>query len=202
MQSVKMDAGTAAQKTAEDRSEYDALIERWNHLKPAQRERRADECAGEGHTWIKATLSGTTVYIVCAHCLKRQSSPASDPDPNDMASGPDPFQVWSQHTRDGQHWTLNWRHLPAHPKWGASDQRRYTMQEIATELGTKPGTIYGWMREGFLRDGRPGPGHRTGYSSGFLAEARAIHAWLQLYPRGPLENLRDEMYPEDDEDET
>lgn len=77
----------------------------------------------------------------------------------------------------------------------------YTLQWVASEVGVSPETIRSWMKKGLLPHGRPCRGCRNGYSSEFLYAARCVRNWLDLYPRGPLDNLRDQLYPEPDEDE-
>ena len=75
----------------------------------------------------------------------------------------------------------------------------YSLEWIASEIGVKPSRIRKWIELGYLR-GAPGSGAREGYSSEFLAASRALYAWLQLYPRGPIENFRDRLYPEEDDE--
>jgi DNA-binding transcriptional MerR regulator len=74
----------------------------------------------------------------------------------------------------------------------------YTMEWIASDLGVSKKTIQSWITKGLLRG--PGRGNPY-YSSEFVAAARCVHQWLQLYPRGPLENLRDQMHPAPEEED-
>lgn len=76
----------------------------------------------------------------------------------------------------------------------------YTLDWVASEIGVSPRTIRSWIEKGLLRGG-PAKGSRDGYSYQFVDQAMVIHEWLQLYPRGPLENLRDMLYPEPDEED-
>lgn len=76
----------------------------------------------------------------------------------------------------------------------------HSLEWVASEVGVKPRRIVSWIEKGLLRG--PGCGSRDGYSSEFVYAAKCVYQWLQLYPRGPLENLRDQMHPEvDSEDE-
>jgi len=76
----------------------------------------------------------------------------------------------------------------------------YTLEWVASEIGVSPHTIQSWIKKGLLRNG-PARGSRDGYSHEFVSQALIVHEWLQLYPRGPLENLRDMLYPESDEED-
>lgn len=75
----------------------------------------------------------------------------------------------------------------------------HSLEWVASEVGVTPRCIVSWIEKGLLRG--PGRGARDGYSSEFVAAARAVRAWLELYPRGPLENLRDLLHPEPDDEE-
>ena len=76
----------------------------------------------------------------------------------------------------------------------------HTLQWVASEVGVSPHTIRSWIAKGLLRNG-PRERSHEGYSYEFVDQCLIIHEWLQLYPRGPLENLRDILYPEPDEEE-
>ena len=73
----------------------------------------------------------------------------------------------------------------------------YTKEEVAAALDVPWERVRYWVRRGYLR-GAPGRGSREGYSSEFIAAARAMQAFLDLYPRGPLENWRDRYSPPPD----
>lgn len=78
----------------------------------------------------------------------------------------------------------------------------YTLQQVATEVGVTPRRLRSWIAKGLVRG--PGQGCGAGcdrYSSEFVAAAKCVHQWLQRYPRGPLQNLRDELHPEDEDDD-
>jgi hypothetical protein len=75
----------------------------------------------------------------------------------------------------------------------------YSLEWVASEVGVPPRRIEEWISKGLLP--RPGRGKRDGYSHEFVLQALVVHEWLQLYPRGPVENLRDILYPEPEEDE-
>jgi DNA-binding transcriptional MerR regulator len=72
----------------------------------------------------------------------------------------------------------------------------YSLQWVASEINVSPRTIHDWVAKGLFRGLAPGRGCRE-YSPAFVARARVIHQWLQYYPRGPLENLRDQLNPEE-----
>ena len=76
----------------------------------------------------------------------------------------------------------------------------HTLEWVASEIGVSPATIRYWVQKGLLRGG-PAKGSRDGYSYAFVDQAMVVHEWLQLYPRGPLDNLRDLLYPEPEEDD-
>lgn len=81
-------------------------------------------------------------------------------------------------------------------------RKGYTLEWVASEIGVPKRRIEYWISRGVLRgSGRGGNPHDPRYSPEFVTAARRVHEWLQLYPRGPLENLREQMYPEPDEDE-
>ncbi len=75
----------------------------------------------------------------------------------------------------------------------------HSIEWVASEVGVKPRTIYDWIARGLLPS--PGKGSRSGYTHAFVDQCLIIHEWLQLYPHGPLENLRDILHPEPDEEE-
>ena len=49
-------------------SQFDILIERWNRLKPPQREERARACRRDGHEWVNVFSGGRVVYVICRNC--------------------------------------------------------------------------------------------------------------------------------------
>lgn len=75
----------------------------------------------------------------------------------------------------------------------------YSLEWVASEVGVPKRRIEDWIAKGLLRG--PGKGRRDGYTHEFVLQALIVHEWLQLYPRGPVENLRDILYPEPEEDE-
>ena len=78
----------------------------------------------------------------------------------------------------------------------------YSLEWVASEIGVKPRRISWWINRGLFADLPPiGRGNKEGYSLDFIDRALVIHEWLQLYPRGPLENLRDLLIPEPEDEE-
>lgn len=75
----------------------------------------------------------------------------------------------------------------------------YSLTWVASEVGVPERRIEDWIRKGFLKG--PGRGNKHGYTLDFVDRALIIHEWLQLYPRGPMDNLRDILDPEPDEEE-
>lgn len=75
----------------------------------------------------------------------------------------------------------------------------HTLEWVASEVGVPPRRIVNWIERGLLRG--PGRGSRSGYDHDFVLKALVVYEWLQLYPRGPVENLRDILYPEPDPEE-
>lgn len=75
----------------------------------------------------------------------------------------------------------------------------YSLEWVASEVGVPPRRIRDWIDQGLLRG--PGKGCRDGYDHDFVLKALVVHEWLQLYPRGPVENLRDILYPEPEEED-
>ncbi len=75
----------------------------------------------------------------------------------------------------------------------------HSIDWVASEIGVSKRTIYSWISRGLLPS--PGRGSRSGYSHDFVDRCLIIHEWLQLSPQGPLENLRDILHPESDEEE-
>lgn len=57
-------------------NEFNALITRWNALRPPQRENLRRECINLGHVWRRVTYDqGLSVsYVVCARCVKYDNS--------------------------------------------------------------------------------------------------------------------------------
>lgn len=72
----------------------------------------------------------------------------------------------------------------------------YSLEWVASEVNVSPHTIHSWVYKGLFRGLAPGRGCAE-YSPDFVQRARVIHQWLQYFPRGPLENLRDQLYSED-----
>lgn len=75
----------------------------------------------------------------------------------------------------------------------------HSIEWVASEVGVSPRRILNWQEKGLLP--KVGRGSRNGYSLDFVAQALIIYEWLQLYPRGPIENLRDILHPESDEED-
>lgn len=75
----------------------------------------------------------------------------------------------------------------------------YTLTWVASEVGVSERRIRDWIEQGLLEG--PGRGNKSGYSLAFVDRALIIYEWLQLYPRGPIENLREILNPEPDEED-
>jgi hypothetical protein len=77
---------------------------------------------------------------------------------------------------------------------------RQSLEWVASEINVPARRIQEWIKKDLFRGLTPGRGcnmQQGCYSPEFVARARIIHQWLQYYPRGPLENLRDQFNPEE-----
>jgi hypothetical protein len=51
-------------------SGFDRLIERWNALRPSERQERARACVQDGHRWVNVVGDGVVQYVICRHCCR------------------------------------------------------------------------------------------------------------------------------------
>lgn len=75
----------------------------------------------------------------------------------------------------------------------------YSLEWVASEVGVPPRRIRWWMERGLLP--RIRRGDKYGYTLDFVDRALIVYEWLQLYPRGPIDNLRTILDPEPEEED-